>query len=287
MIHLPKPAVMPARSLVRTGGDGYLQIRQVAGRSVVTRAMARSPLRLLTPRRAGKAAWVYTSTFGGGLVAGDRIDLHADIGPGTTCVLGTQSQTKIYRSSAGEAATQSIDATVQDDATLLCMPDPTALFADSIFEQRQHFTLSESASLLWVDWFTSGRRARGERWNLARFQSQSQITVGKTLVFKDALLLDAADGAIDAPYRMGLCDCFGTVVMIGAKFAAACNELLKWIAAQPARIIDGLIFSAGAIAGGGVVRVAGPGSEAVGSWLTQRLAFAADAAGAAPWARKG
>jgi urease accessory protein len=280
------PAVLPARSPTRTGGDGYLQVRQVGARSVVTRALARSPLKLLTPRHTEKAAWVYTSTFGGGLVAGDRIELHADIGPGATCVLGTQSQTKVYRSIGSRGASQSIAATVHDDATLLCMPDATALFADSIFTQRQQYALSETASLLWLDWFTSGRRARGERWKLARFESRAQITVGKKLMFKDALLLDAADGPIDAAHRMGACDCFATVVMIGPKFAAACDELLQWIAAQPARVVDGLIFSAGAIPAGGVIRVAGPGSESVGRWLTQRLAFAADVAGAAPWARK-
>jgi urease accessory protein len=286
MIQQPGSAIMPARSPSRTGGDGYFQVRQVAGRSVVTRAMARSPLRLLTPRHTDKAAWVYTSTFGGGLVAGDRIELHADIGPGAMCVLGTQSQTKVYRSIDGHGALQSIDATVHDDATLLCMPDATTLFADSIFTQRQRFALTESASLLWLDWFTSGRRARGERWQLSRFESRAQITVGKTLVFKDALLLDGADGPIDAAYRMGLCDCFATIVMIGPKFVTACEQLLRWIAAQPARIIDGLVFSGGAIADGGVIRIAGPGSEAVGAWLAQRLAFAADVAGAAPWARK-
>jgi urease accessory protein len=286
MIHQPAPAVIPARLPSRIGGDGYLQVRQVGGRSVVTRAMARSPLRLLTPRHTASAAWVYASTFGGGLVTGDRIDLHADIGPGATCVLGTQSQTKVYRSIAGRGASQSIDVTIRDDAALLCVPDPTALFADSIFTQHQRFELAASASLLWLDWFTSGRKARGERWQLSRFESRATITVGQTLVFKDALLLDAVDGPIAGAYRMGSCDCFGTVVMIGPKFAIACEQLLRWIASQPARIIDGLVFSAGAIPGGGVVRVAGSGSETVGAWLVEHLAFATDVAGAAPWARK-
>jgi len=286
MIHQTGPAVIPARSPSRTGGDGYLQVRQVAGRSVVTRALARSPLKLLTPRHTEKAAWVYTSTFGGGLVGGDRIELHADVGPGATCVLGTQSQTKVYRAIGGRGALQSIEATLHNDATLLCMPDPTALFADSVFRQRLRFSLSSSASLLWLDWFTSGRRARGERWNMTRYESRAQISVAGTRVFKDALLLDAVDGPIDSAHRMGSCDCFATVVMIGPAFASACIELLRWIAAQPARIVNGMIFSAGPISGGGAVRIAGPGSEAVGSWLTQRLAFAADVAGAAPWARK-
>jgi len=57
-------------------------------------------------------------------------------------VFGTQSQTKVYRSIAGRGAGQSIDATIRDDATLLWVPDPTALFAESIFTQRQRFELA-------------------------------------------------------------------------------------------------------------------------------------------------
>ena len=50
-------------------GHGTLELQKVAGRTVVTRSQASSPLKLLTPRRRHPAAWVYTSTFGGGMVA--------------------------------------------------------------------------------------------------------------------------------------------------------------------------------------------------------------------------
>ncbi len=83
-------AIAPAR--------GLLELSLVAGRTAATRSFATSPLKLLIPRRRTAAAWVYAGTYGGGLVAGDEIDLDVRIGPKALGVLGTQASTKVYRS---------------------------------------------------------------------------------------------------------------------------------------------------------------------------------------------
>ena len=63
-------------------GRGRVEIVRRGERSVVTRAVATSPLRLLTPRNHGRGAWVYTATYGGGLVDGDAIQLDISVGAG-------------------------------------------------------------------------------------------------------------------------------------------------------------------------------------------------------------
>ena len=80
------------------GRGGLAVVRGCGGPSVVTRAYATSPLRLLMPKNHGSAAWVYTSSYGGGLVDGDRIALDVDVGPGAAAFLSTQASTKVYRS---------------------------------------------------------------------------------------------------------------------------------------------------------------------------------------------
>ena len=45
----------------RAGGGGAVQIARSGMGSVVTRAIARSPLKLLTPKTHGHAAWIFTS----------------------------------------------------------------------------------------------------------------------------------------------------------------------------------------------------------------------------------
>ena len=41
--------------------------------------------------------WLYTITFGGGLVEGDNITLDVDVGEDCTVVVTTQASTKVYR----------------------------------------------------------------------------------------------------------------------------------------------------------------------------------------------
>src|SRR5207237_901842 len=52
---------------------GVLSFERAGAATVVGAAYAKSPLRLLTPRNHGAAAWAYTSTLGGGFVDGDRV----------------------------------------------------------------------------------------------------------------------------------------------------------------------------------------------------------------------
>jgi len=258
----------------------------VDGKSAVTRLHARSPLRLLAPRGSGTSAWVFASTFGGGLLAGDRIELDVEVARGAACLLGTQSQTKVYRCDEPLAASQSLRAEVADNATLVALPDPIVSFRDSAFAQTQRIELAPTASLCWLDWFTSGRRARGERWAFRSYRSRADLTVGGKLVFRDALRLDSGDGPIDQPHRMGRCDCFATALLIGPKFKADAKELLDWAAAQPAAMRDSVYFAASPVCDGLVFRVAGATTESVGRGLRGRLGCIAKELGDDPWERK-
>src|SRR4051812_7708813 len=77
-------------------GHGVLDIARISEKSVVQSAHARSPLKFLNPRNHGQAAWIYTSTYGGGLLGGDSISLRIDVGQDATAVLLTQASTKVY-----------------------------------------------------------------------------------------------------------------------------------------------------------------------------------------------
>ena len=75
------PAVRsPARAILnsRTSATSQFGVRGV---TVLTRASATSPLKLLNPRNAGASAWVYAATYGGGLVGGDSLSMRVEVGP--------------------------------------------------------------------------------------------------------------------------------------------------------------------------------------------------------------
>jgi urease accessory protein len=269
-----------------TPGAGHIELAQVSGATAVIRRLAASPLKLLTPRGANGTAHVVTSTYGGGLLAGDDVALRLDAGPDTRCVLGTQASTKVYRSTDGRPARQSLDAAVAAGAVVVIAPDPVTCFAGARYGQRQHFRLHGGASLLLIDWITSGRVARGERWAFDNYRSDIRIDVEGFCVARDALLLDPSHGPIDAPHRMGRFECLATVYLLGRAFTEAAAGLLARVTQMSVRKRAPLILAASPIQGGTVARVAGGAAETVGRFLGQQLASAWAAVGADPWSSK-
>ena len=182
------------------------------GRSVVTRAFATSPLRLLTPRNHGHAAWVYTSSYGGGLVDGDRIRLDVDVGPGAAAFLSTQASTKVYRSPRGTVP--DCEARVAADGLLVVAPDPVVCFAAAATGRASPSTSSRRRR--WC-WSTGCRRGAALPASAGRSMSTRRgSTCGSTaaLVLHDALRCGSDDG--DLQERLGRFDVLATVLILGA-----------------------------------------------------------------------
>lgn len=286
----PTEAMLRAAGAGQRAGDGMLRVERVRGRSVVVRARANSPMKLLTPRPKsgdGATAHAVVSGYGGGLVSGDHLRLRLDVGDAARCRLGTQASTKVYkRLPHGRASRQTLEATVGRDAVLAIAPDPVTCFAGAAYEQSQRIDLHESSSLLLIDWLTSGRWAGGERWAFDLYRSRTEATVAGRRVLLDALRLDPSDGPIAAPHRCGRFNCIATVVLLGPAFAAASEALLARVAGEPLARQAPLLAAASPIGGGVVLRVMGGGAEPVGQYIGDRLARAAEVLGVPLFDRK-
>jgi len=149
---------------------------------------------------------VYLSSFGGGLVDGDRLDIQVDVDPGAFALVGTQASTKVYRSperragdalassgptapagkggaaapagaaGSGRGCSQTLSARVDEGAALVLLPDPVVCFADARYDQTIDVALAPTASLVALDGYTCGRSARGERWAFSRYASRTVVT---------------------------------------------------------------------------------------------------------------
>ncbi len=263
-------------------GRGDLVVRQQGNRSVVTRAFATSPLRLLTPSNHGSAAWVYTSSLGGGLVDGDDVRLDIDVGPGAAAYVSTQSATKVYRSPRG--TTTAVRGTVGRGGLLVVAPDPVVPFAGARFTQAQRYDVAADAALVVVDALVAGRRASGERWRFLEFTSSVEIRIEGSLRVYDALSLCAADG--DLPARCGRFDVIASAFLAGAALG---GEVARLMAAVP----DPVASRAGqivAVSAAGedacLVRVAGTTPERAWRTLRGMLDFIPARLGDDPWSRK-
>lgn len=258
----------------------------VNGQSAVTSAWASSPLKLLVPQPRGESVYAYLSSFGGGLVAGDETKLDIRLAAGTRAFISTQASTKIFRNPHCRPCGHKLNAALGEDSLLVLAPDPIQPFAGSSYAQRQEFHLEPSASLVLVDWFTSGRTARGERWAFNRFQSRNDIFLGDERVVVDSLLLDPAEDAPGDSHRMGRFNCLALVVLIGPALGEASARLLADVAQQSVTRRAPLVCSASAIREGALLRIAGEQVEIVGREIHRHLGFLPELLGDDPFARK-
>ena len=254
--------------------DGAGIVEVAGGR--VTSLAARSPLRLIAPKNHGRAAWIYTSSLGGGLVDGDRVHLRVRVDRGAAAFLTSQAASRVY---PGQAA-QEIEADI--DGLLVHAPDPVVCHTGAAYHQRATCRLGPDASLVWVEALTAGRVERGERWAFTRYQSQLRVERAGRLLLTDGLLLDHAHGDVGA--RLGRFTAVATLVALGPEAAALRSA---WLAPAPIARGAEVVAAPSPLGPDGVlVRIAAVSPAALRADLRTRLAPLAALLGDDPLARK-
>lgn len=281
-----EPMLAAGTHLVVAPGHARLEVELVCRESTVTSACASSPMKLLAPRSRSASVWAYTSSFGGGLVAGDQTQLDITVGAGARCFVGTQASTKVYRNPASLPCGHVTRATLGENALLVFAPDAVQAFADASYTQRQEFHLADGAGLVLLDWFSAGRVARGERWAFAHFQSRNEVFLSGERAFVDSLRLDPEDGALGSQHRTGRFNCLGMLLLIGQPLQHAAALLLEEISKRPVERRAPLVASASPVCEGALLRVAGESVELVGRELHRHLQPLSALLGDDPWARK-
>jgi urease accessory protein len=269
-----------------TRGHGELEVNRVDGQSAITSVSACSPLKILTPRSRGFSVSACLSSFGGGLVAGDETHVSISLGAAARCYLGTQASTKIYRNPAARPCGQSLSARLEADSFLALMPDPIQAFAGSAYRQNQQFHLAPGANLVLVDWLTSGRAARGERWAFTRLHSRNEVFWGDKHSVLDSLLLDPTQGPLGDAHRLGRFNCLALILIIGTALVPAAQGCLNEISTARVERGSNLLVSASPLSQGALLRLAGEEVGVVASEIRRRLQFVATWLGADPWSRK-
>ncbi|KAL1719582.1 UreD urease accessory protein-domain-containing protein [Schizophyllum commune] len=275
-------------------GTGRICLSLLDSIAVFSELSATYPLKLLSPRTSPPdVAVVYILSYGGGLVGGDRVTLSVAVERGAVLVLLSQGSTKVFKVRPGvrlakvhldttsTITVQNFIFTVTDRSCLFLLPDPVTCFRAASYNQIQTFHLSRDASLIVLDWVTSGRKTLGEDWLFARYYSINEIFVEGRRVARDAMLLEEEPEDPRVPrrtlaQRLAPYSCYAMVLLFGP----ATQEVVKDLEEQYAKITvfkrgepDDLLWSLSLVDSGrgAVVRVAGKETEAVKHWLKDAL----------------
>ncbi|KAH0267420.1 urease accessory protein UreD, partial [Aureobasidium melanogenum] len=179
---------------------------------------------------------LYILTYGGGIVAGDSLNLRIDLDTTTRLLILTQGSTKIFKApTSSTISRQDMNMHLKPAAALVYLPDPVQPFAQSAFEQNQRFYIHHQqalpdASICVLDWVCQGRKALGEDWNFFKYSSKNEVWLvdgstssdDKRLLLRDNVTLDASDEAIQTSLarRMDGLGAFGTLILYGPVFAS-------------------------------------------------------------------
>ncbi|KAI5368235.1 Putative urease accessory protein UreD [Septoria linicola] len=211
------------------------------------------PLKLVSPapiRTEDEAAQlihtVYLLTYGGGLVAGDAVDLHVILESFTRLTLLTQGSTKLFKSPSRDVMSrQAMTATLAPGSALCYLPDPVQPFEKSCFEQKQiyYITVPETndtphASLCVLDWVSNGRPANGENWSFLGYQTCNEIYLcqseaNRRLLLRDNMILDDQSLHDSLPQRMDGLAVYGTLILGGDLFGHLGKFLMREFKALP------------------------------------------------------
>ncbi|XP_050232096.1 urease accessory protein D isoform X2 [Mercurialis annua] len=163
------------------------------------------------------AVWIYTLTYGGGIVSGDCISCEFIISDGCTAVLTTQASTKVYKSLGSKCSAQLLEARIGSDSLLAVIPDPVTCFSTARYSQKQIFRVRSDSSLVLVDWITSGRHESGEKWDFECYKSINNIFLDDNQpLFLDNILLEQGNTGTIAE-RMRDYQVIAMVILLGPK----------------------------------------------------------------------
>ncbi|KAH7166155.1 UreD urease accessory protein-domain-containing protein [Dactylonectria macrodidyma] len=186
-------------------GDGHIVVSLLpTGGSGLETMTYQYPLKLIAPSPSvdQHSVLVFLLSYGGGLVAGDTVNLTIRVRPESRLSIATQGHTKIFKTPSPNITTrQNIHAKIDNDAGLCLLPDPVQPFEDSVYAQIQVFRLESRASLCLLDWVTHGRSARGENWSLIKWTGRNEVwlydpkdSTRERLLVRDSVIL-SKDGS--------------------------------------------------------------------------------------------
>ena len=301
-------------------GQGRIICASHGSSVVFTELSATYPLKLLSPR-LDNVAIVYVLSYGGGLINGDHVKLNVDVTDGCRLLLLSQvgyrtsepvttltlaiheGSTKVFKTRPGDrlstrlgqpvhaapnVTTSVTEATVAPGGALFLLPDPVTCFRAASYSQTQRITLSSDASLVLLDWITSGRKSLGEEWVFSRYHSLNEVFLDGQCITRDITLLEGPP-QVETPettQRKGLSrslgerlkpySCYATLIFSGPLVQHVVAHLDKlyqsttlFKVASPARMIWALSpISEGK---GYILRAAGVETEDVKDWLRESL----------------
>jgi urease accessory protein len=174
-------------------GRAELQFTRRGRRTILQHCYTTLPARVIRPfyvEDDGRAyAFLLTPT--GGMLGGDRLDVHIIAEPGAQVCLTTASATKVHPA-ADDPAEQSLFIELAPGSALEYLPEPTILFRAARWRQRTTVHRAPDSRLLLAEGWSAGRVARQEVFQFAQVETTLEVYTAAHLTLFDRMRIDTA-----------------------------------------------------------------------------------------------
>jgi len=186
------PVIRPR--LQRSIGGASITVALRDGRTRLADLYQHDPCRILFPHdEPGEPLGAVLVTTSGGLAGGDRLELGAHWGPGTTAQITTQAAEKVYRS-IGDDAVVTQTLTVGAGAWAEWLPQETILFDGARLARETTVDVAAGGWLLAAELVVLGRAARGETFTRGLWRDGWRVRRDGRLAWIDRTRLDRDHG---------------------------------------------------------------------------------------------
>nr|WP_294546857.1 urease accessory protein UreD [uncultured Rhodopila sp.] len=182
--------------LQRAVGELRVGVKRYEDRTVLDDLRQAGCLKARFPRRV-VSGWmdVVTLNTGGGVAAGDRLDVAVAAAAGCQVTVSAQAAERFYRALDRDAPSRvRTSLTLAAGAALEWLPQETILFDNCALDRRLELDMAADARFLGVETLVFGRAAMGETVRQAWLRDLIQVRRGGALLLHDAIRLD---GAVD------------------------------------------------------------------------------------------
>ncbi len=138
------------------------------------------------------------SSYGGGLLQGDTVELDVDGRVGSRLFLGSQAHAHVYRSPDGRTSTWSLRATLEDALAVVYL-NPLIPHAQSLYRQRQVWRLMGASNLVLVEWFSAGRVKTGEVFAFESVETELELHLDSELLVIERMRIEPGIIACGSP----------------------------------------------------------------------------------------
>ncbi len=201
-----------------------------------------------------------------GIAGGDQLAIAAEVGSGAHAQLTTPGAGKWYRS-GGVEASQRIDFTVGEGATLEWLPQETIVFDGAQARMETHVSLAADSRYIGWDILCLGRAASGERFEKGEISLFFRVDRDGRPIWLERGQVAGNDTMLDSPAGWAGHSVCGTLLCCFPELpqhAAALLEALRAIAPADAAQ-HGITVLPGVL----IARYLGDNSEAARLWFAQ------------------